>query len=216
MPTSERSTLLGCCETVDLAFGTVLYAQHEHYDHAYFPVTCFISLMASVSGHPPMEVGMIGREGMLGSSILLGVDRAPSHAIVQGPGMALRLGTDALRDLLPDSPVLAGSLKRSCYRSLVQVVQTAACTRFHPVEARLARWLLLTHDRAQADEFHLTHQFLADMLGVQRSAVTIASGVLKSGRLIEYSRGRINILDRAGLEAAACECYAAARFAIAD
>lgn len=205
--------MLNCCEPVELAFGTVLYRQHERYEHAHFPVTAFISLMASVGGHPPMEVGMVGREGMLGTSMLLGVDLAPNHAVVQAQGMALRIGTTALRDLLPDNPILVGSLRRGCYRSMVQ---TAACTRFHPVEARLARWLLMTHDRAQADEFHLTHQLLADMLGVQRSAVTIASGTLKSDRLIEYSRGRINVLDRAGLEAASCECYAAERFPIAD
>lgn len=159
---------------------------------------------------------MIGHEGMLGVSLLLAVDLAPQHAVVQGTGMSLGIPVAALKELLPHNPELLRSLQRYCFRLMSQVSQTTVCTRFHMVEARLARWLLMSHDRAHADQFHLTHQFLADMLGVQRSAVTIAAGALKQSRLIEYARGKISILDRAGLEALACECYAAERFTISS
>ncbi|MEX2489709.1 MAG: Crp/Fnr family transcriptional regulator [Pseudomonadales bacterium] len=216
LPLTERNALQNYCVPVELAFGDVLCTQHERYTHAYFPSTAIISLMASVKGHPPMELGMIGHEGMLGVSLLLAVDLAPQRAIVQGPGTALQITKRGLRDLLPDSPVLHKSLQRYFFRLMTQTLQTTVCTCFHLVDARLVRWLLMTHDRAHADDFHLTHQFLADMLGVQRSAVTIASGILKDHGLIEYSRGKITILDRAGLEAAACDCYAAERFTIAD
>jgi CRP-like cAMP-binding protein len=209
LPRSERKALMRHCTPVDLAFGEVLCTQHGRYTHAYFPSTACISLTATVAGHPSMALGMIGHEGMLGVSLVLALDLAPYKAVVQGPGTALRITKRMLHGVLSDSPVLLKSMQRYLFRLRSQVAQTAVCTRFHVVEARLARWLLMTDDRTQADHFHLTHQFLADMLGVQRSAVTIASGVLKRGRLISYSRGTISILDRTGLEAAACECYAA-------
>lgn len=215
LPALERDALLDHCTQVSLAFGDVLCEQHDRYTHAYFPLTAIISLMASVKGHPPMEMGMVGHEGMLGATLLLQVELAPQVAIVQGPGVALRIGIDDLREVLSESPTLRRYLQRYLFRLLVAVGQTTVCTRFHQVDARLARWLLMTHDRAHADHFRLTHQFLADMLGVQRSAVTIASGGLKHSGLIAYSRGRISVLDRRGLEAAACECYSAERFSIA-
>lgn len=215
LPPSERERLLANCAPVELLFGDVICTQHEPYLYAHFPLTAAISLVASIKGHPAMEMGMIGHEGMLGTSVLLDVDLAPQDAIVQGPGTSLRITGSDLRDVLIDSPVLKRSLQRYFYRLMTQVTQTTVCTRFHLVEARLARWLLMTHDRAHSDHFHLTHQVLADMLGVQRSAVTIASGTFKQGRLIDYSRGKISILDRAGLEAVACECYSAERFTIA-
>lgn len=216
LPDAERTVLLERCALVELAFDDVLCRQSEPCLYAYFPLTAFISLLASTRGHPPMEVGMIGHEGMLGASLLLGVDLAPHLASVQGPGTALRIDGEALLRVLPRNPVLLQCMQRYYFRLILQVTQTTVCTRFHRVEARLARWLLMSHDRAHADHFHLTHQFLADMLGVQRSAVTIASVAFRRGGLIEYSRGRIDILDRAGLEALACECYAADRGAIPD
>ncbi|MDZ7685355.1 MAG: Crp/Fnr family transcriptional regulator [Gammaproteobacteria bacterium] len=210
LPQAERESLLYNCADVELNFGDRLCSQHEPYSYAYFPLTAIISLMASVEGHPPMEVSIIGHEGMLGVTLLLASDLAPQHAIVQGSGMALRISVSDLCEALVESPVLRHSMRRYCFGLMAELGQTTVCTRFHQVEARLARWLLMTHDRAHADHFYLTHEFLSDMLGVQRSAVTIASGVLKQGKLIGYSRGRISILDRAGLEAVACECYMAA------
>jgi hypothetical protein len=146
---------------------------------------------------------------MLGVTLVLGVTAAPLRGVVQGEGDALRLSASALHAELRRSPSLTKTLNGYLYVLMAQLTQTAGCTRFHEIDARLSRWLLMTHDRAHADHFHLTHQFLADMLGVQRSAVTIAAGSLQERGLIRYTRGEITILDRKGLEGTACECYAA-------
>lgn len=209
MPVRERKRVIALCEPVDLEFGNVLCEADAAYQYVYFPLNSFISLVAEVSDHPQMEMGLIGNEGMLGATLLLGVDRAPLRAVVQGPGTALRMPASVLREQLAESPRLTRTLSQFLYVLLAQLSQTAACTRFHEVEARLARWLLMTHDRAHANNFHLTHQYLANMLGVQRSAVTIAAGALQRRRYIHYTRGEINILSRLGLETASCECYSA-------
>jgi hypothetical protein len=154
-------------------------------------------------------MGLIGNEGMLGVTLVLGVATAPLRGVVQGEGDALRLSAVDLHAELRRSPSLTKTLNGYLYVLMAQLTQTAGCTRFHEINARLSRWLLMTHDRAHADHFHLTHQFLADMLGVQRSAVTIAAGGLQDRGLIHYTRGEITILDRPGLEGTSCECYAA-------
>jgi CRP-like cAMP-binding protein len=209
LPLKERKRVIALCEPTQLVFGAVLCEADQPYQEVYFPLDGFISLVSEVSGHPQMEMGLIGSEGMLGATLLLGVDDAPLRAVVQGPGTALRMRVADLRRLLVESPKLVVTVSRYLYVLLAQLSQTAVCTRFHEIEARLARWLLMTHDRAHADHFHLTHQYLADMLGVQRSAVTIAAGTLQRRKLIHYTRGEISILSRPGLEAASCECYAA-------
>lgn len=207
LPRKERHRVLTCGELVELDFGTTLCEPDQRYRHVYFPLTGFISLVAEVRGHQPLEIGMIGNEGMLGASLALGLEAAPLRGVVQGSGSALRMTVPHLRRELDDSPRLLRTLNRYLYVFMVQLSQTIVCTRFHEVEERLVRWLLLTHDRAHADHFHLTHQFLADMLGVRRSAVTIAAGSLQKRGLIRYARGKINVLSRKGLEAASCECY---------
>lgn len=207
LPRKMRSKILKCCKPVDLVFGSVLCKSDKPFPHVYFPLTGFISLVAPMDDHPPLEMGLIGNEGMLGVTLVLGVNTAPLHAVVQGSGTALQMTTLQFQRELRDNPSLRHTLKRYLYVLMAQLSQSAACTRFHEVEARLARWLLMTHDRAHADHFHLTHQFLADMLGVQRSAVTIAAGSMQKKKLIRYVRGDIRILDRRGLEAASCECY---------
>jgi len=209
LPPTQRVAFRKRCEVVDLVFGSVLCARKDDIHHVYFPLAGFISLVITVTGHPPMELGLIGNEGMLGSTLLLDIDSAPLHAVVQGSGTALRMGAAQFRAELVNSAALRRILSRYLYVSLAQLAQTAACTQFHDIEARLARWLLMTHDRAHADHFHLTHQFLANMLGVRRSGVTIAARRLHRKALIRYSRGEIVVMDRAGLEAAACECYQA-------
>jgi CRP-like cAMP-binding protein len=209
LPRSERDRLLTHCKTVDLSFGAILCRPDQPFDHVYLPLTAFISLVASVSGHPPLEMGMIGSEGMLGATMALGVDSAPLQGVVQGPGTALRMTAPQFRRELRECPQLYRMLGRYLYVLMAQLSQTAACTRFHEVESRLARWLLMTHDRAHSDRFHLTHVFLAGMLGVRRSGITIAAGALQQRGLIHYSRGDIDIIDRGGLEAASCECYGA-------
>ncbi len=213
LPAKDRKRFLGRCERVDLVFGEILCESDQPFEHVYFPLSGFVSLVATVGKHQPLEMGLIGSEGMLGVTLMLGVEAAPLRGVVQGSGTALRMTAAQLRRQLRHSPALTRRLNRYLYVLMAQLSQTAACTRFHEIEPRLARWLLMTHDRAHADHFHLTHEFLADMLGVQRSAVTIAAGGLQRRKLISYSRGEIRVLDRKGLESASCECY---RSVIAD
>ncbi len=208
LPRKDRNAFSARCEAVELVFGTVLCEPDELYRHVYFPHTGFISLVASVDHHPPLEMGLIGNEGMLGVTLVLGVNSAPMRGVVQGSGTALRMTVAQFRRELSDIPALAQTLGRYLYVLMAQLSQTAVCTNFHDLESRLARWLLMTHDRAHADRFHLTQSFLADMLGVQRSAVTIAAGEFQRKSLIRYSRGEISVLSRKGLEALACQCYA--------
>jgi len=211
LPRAERARLLARCDLVDLRFGTVLCEPDRPLRHAWFPLTGFVSLLVPMAGHPPLEMGLIGNEGMLGASLVLGIGTARLRGEVQGDGTALRITTPHLKLELKRSAALRHTLSRFLFVKIAQLAQSAACTSFHEVEARLARWLLMSHDRAHADHFHLTHQFLADMLGVRRSAVTIAAGALQDRKLISYSRGTIKVLDRAGLEGASCLCYDASR-----
>jgi CRP-like cAMP-binding protein len=209
LPLRERNKILKRCESVELIFGTTLCDPGKAFQHVYFPCTGFISLVTTVEGHPPLEIGLIGNEGMLGVTMVLGVNTVPLQGIVQGAGSALRMTTKQFLYSLRDCPKFLPVLKRYLYVFIGQLSQTTACTHFHEVEARLGRWLLLAHDRAHVDHFHFTHQILANALGVQRSAVTIAAGMLQKRKLIRYIRGDIRILNRKGLEAASCECYQA-------
>jgi hypothetical protein len=209
LPQAERNRMLADCERVELEFGSTLCEPGKPFKHVYFPLTASVSLVETVGGHLPLEVGMVGNEGMLGVTLVLGVDTARQRGVVQGPGYALRMSASDLKTRLRNSPLLQRTLNRYLYVLVAQISQIAACTCFHEVEARLARWLLMTHDRAHADHFYLTHALLADTLGVRRSAVTISAGVLQKKKLIHYRRGEISILDREGLEAVTCECYGA-------
>jgi len=209
LPHKARNRILERCEPVSLTFGTILCEPDQRLLYVYFPLTGFISLVASVGGHPPLEMGLIGNEGMLGVTLVLGVDSAWLRGVVQGSGTALRISAPKFLLELRKSHALRATLNRYLFVLFAQLSQTAACTRFHEIKARLARWLLLTHDRSQANSFHLTHQYLADMLGVQRSAITIAAGALQKKKLIRYTRGKIDVLNRRGLEAESCECYEA-------
>lgn len=209
LPSGEHQRLLAGCEQVELAFAQILSEPGERIRHVYFPIGSFISLTKPLSDPASLEVGLVGDEGMVGISLILEVEISPLHAVVQGEGPALRMDVGIFRRELAKSPVLERKLKRYAYVTIDQIAQTAACARYHVVEARLARWLLMTQDRAHSDTFHVTHVFLAYMLGVRRVGVTRAATALQNRKLISYTRGNVTILDRGGLKSAACECYAA-------
>ncbi len=211
LPGSEQRRMLAGCETVELAFADVLYTPGKRLTHVYFPTRSFISLVMPVDNSAALEVGLVGNEGMFGIPLALGVDVSPVRAVVQGAGSALRMDAAFFCLELERSQALQGGINRYVFVQLSQLAQTAACTRFHVVEARLARWLLMTQDRAHADTFHITHEFLAFMLGVRRVGITKAATSLQKRKLIDYRRGSITVLDRRGLKAASCACYKADR-----
>jgi CRP-like cAMP-binding protein len=215
LPRADRERLIGMAEAVPLVLSEVLCEPGRPTRHVYFPTSGFISLITLVAESPGLEVGMVGREGMLGVHLVLGVANAPLRALVQGHGAAWRVGAAAFRGELARSPALRRGLDKYLYVLMMQMTHSAACLRYHLIGPRLARWLLMSQDRALADSFSVTQEFLAYMLGVRRVGVTVAAGALQRAGLIEYHRGQITVLDRPGLESAACGCYAADREAYA-
>jgi PAS domain S-box-containing protein len=207
LPRKDYRGLLAGLKPVTLTCGEVLHEPGEPIRHVYFPNDCLVSLLTTVEDRHSLEVGLVGREGMVGISVALGMDVASVRALVQGTGTAMRMDAARFRKELRNSLPLQGEMHRFIHAKLAQARQTAACNRFHVVEARLARWLLMTHDRVRSDQFPLTQAFLADLLGVRRVGVSTAAGALQQRKLISYTRGKIRILDRKGLEAASCGCY---------
>ena len=207
LPPQELARLLPGLDQVKVDVGAVLCEPGERLRHIYFPHDCLISLMAVAEGRMTLEVGLVGREGMLGATVALGHDTNQIRAVVQRSGSASRIEADRLRAEFARNPVLQRVLYRYTDALLAQAIQIAVCSRYHVLEARLARSLLVTRDRLQSDKFHLTHEFLAHALGVRRVGVTKAASALQQQGLINYSRGNIEILDPEGLAAAACTCY---------
>ena len=216
LPRNDRLRLLAICEPVPLVFADVLCECGKPTRHVYFPTEGSISLVTLIDGKPVVEVGTVGREGMLGAQLVLGVVTTPLHALVQGAGAAWRIRASAFRRELARSPALQRSLNRYLYVLMAQLATSAACLRFHQTGPRLARRLLMSQDRADSDSFRVTQEFLGNMLGVRRVSISKAAGALQRSGLIEYHRGDFTVLDRSGLEAAACSCYTTNRKTYAD
>lgn len=216
LPRKDRTQLLAACEHVELALSKILCESGNPTRHVYFPTEGFVSLMGLNNGSPDLEIGMVGREGMLGAQVALGVATTPLRARVQGAGRAWRIGTADFRTELTRSAALRRNVDRYIYVLMAQMVTSAACPRFHQIGPRLARCLLMSQDRAHDNNFQVTQEVLAYRLGVRRVGITAAAGVLQNDGLIEYRRGDLTVLDRRGLEAAACSCYARDQKAYAE
>ena len=207
VPRKACQRMLAGLDPVELNYGQVLYEPNGPIRYVYFPIDCLVSLLTAVDKIRTLEVGMVGNEGMVGMPMALGIGVSAVRALVQGSGTAARMTAARFRTEFKNNMPLQRALFRYNHLLMAQISQTAACNRFHEAEPRLARWLLMTSDRLHADEFLLTHEFLAHMLGVRREGVTNAASALHRKKLIEYRRGNIKILDRKRLEAAACTCY---------
>jgi CRP-like cAMP-binding protein len=207
LPKKEYQRLLTELEQVTLPFNEILYEPGQRIRYVYFPNDAIVSLLAEVATNSTLEVGMVGNEGLTGICVFLGVDESRNRAVVQGAGTAMRMKAAALRREASHIGPLHRLLQRYAHSLLTQVSQSAACNRFHMVDARLARWLLMTSDRLGGERFRLTQEFMSNMLGVRREGVTVAASALQKNDLISYSRGVLNILDRAGLKAVSCQCY---------
>lgn len=207
LPPEERRLLASVLEPVPLTFRQVLQEVDKPVEHLWFPRSGIGSVLSDMADGASVEVATVGREGMCGLPIVLGASQSSQLVFVQIPGEGERLSAADFLRLRDRLPVFNRLLLRYALAFLTQIAQGSACNRLHPVETRCARWLLQTHDRVGADRFSLTHEFLAQMLGVTRPSVTIAAGILQKAGLILYTRGVVQVLDRERLEAAACECY---------
>ncbi|UEM07722.1 Crp/Fnr family transcriptional regulator (plasmid) [Skermanella rosea] len=207
LPPADFEHLANFLTPVSLPLKQVLLEADEPIEAAYFVETGMVSNLAYLVNGDAIEVGLTGSEGVVGTPLILGVDTAPAGAVVQMEGTALRLGAAALRQALDGSEALRTRLLRYVQALYTQMSQTAVCNGSHSLEERLARWLLMAHDRAEGDQFPMTHEFMAMMLGVRRAGVTVTAGTLKQAGLISYTNGSMTILDRPNLESASCECY---------
>jgi CRP-like cAMP-binding protein len=205
----DRLHFIAGSDEVDLVPSEVLCEPGDRMRHVYFPTDGFVSLVAAIDSSSHLEVGLVGSEGMVGTPLVLGVATSPVQARVQGAGSSLRMDAATFRRELAQCPALQDTLDRYLYVRMTQLANAVACNRFHLVESRLARRLLMTQDRARSNGFHITHEFLAPILGVRRVGVTKAAISLQRLGLISYSRGDITILDRSGLMSASCGCYLA-------
>jgi CRP-like cAMP-binding protein len=207
MPTTELARLAPDLELVDLGMKALIYDAHQPLTHVYFPLDCVISMVAALEGGTLIEVATVGAEGVAGLPAFLGAISSPHQAFCLVPGRALRLDIDAMQRFFLDDGALHGLMHRYTQAVMVFLAQNVACNRLHTTAVRCARWLAQTHDRVGRDTFPLTQEFLGEMLGVRRATVSLSAQILQEAGLIRYSRGQITVLDRAGLHAAACDCY---------
>lgn len=207
LPKGDYKILSPMLEHVPLVYNETIYEAGKLIRHIYFPASGIISLLSGVSENSTIEVGIVGNEGMAGLPVYLGVQTSSTRALVQGSGSALRMGTSDFLKFSARSSKLQALMLRYMHSLFTQVSQSAACNRFHPIDERLARWLMMTRDRVGSSEFQITQEFLSNMLGVRREAVNKAAGLLQERGLVSYLRGNMKIIDRKGLERAACTCY---------
>lgn len=205
----DYDTLMKDATIVQWKFGKRLVRQDEPIKAVYFPLTAMISLLVTTDDQPRMEMATIGKEGVVGASELIQAQGSMGLNLVQIPGAAVRIGADAFRKVIVRCLPVERLIHQHLYALMRQILQGAACNRLHSMEERCARWLLMTHDRANEDTFPLTQEFLSHMLGVRRATVNVATGMLKKAGFIRYVRGKITVIDRPGLESASCECYQA-------
>jgi len=204
---AEISRLAPHLSPLPLAVGKTLQAPDEEITHAYFVESGLASVVIELANGNTVETGITGKEGIVGIPVLLGTKSMPSRTFIQIAGAGFKIKAERLREEFERSGTLRKQINSYIQANLVQTAQTAACNRLHDIAERLARWLLMCHDRMESDTFSITHEFLGHMLGTPRSTVTLAAGILHKDGLLDYSRGRVLIRDRKGLEKAACECY---------
>jgi CRP-like cAMP-binding protein len=207
LPPKDYRRLRALLEPMELRFGQILYEPDAPIRHVYFPQDSLISLLTAVDRRRTLEVGMVGSEGMTGMPFVLGMGISGVRALVQGAGTALCIASEPFRVEFDRNRPLQQVLFRYMYALMAQISQTAACNRFHDAKERLARWLLMTRERVKSDDFALTQEFLAHMLGLRREGITEAASALKRRKLISYHRGQIRVLDVKGLKASSCSCY---------
>jgi CRP-like cAMP-binding protein len=207
IPEAEYGLLRSHLKAVDLPHHTSLHEPNEKLEFAYFLNAGLVSLIVVTKGGKTVEVGLVGIEGVVGTPAVVGLNRSPHRAVVQITGKGFRIKTEALRDVLESAPNLRMLLNRFAVIQGMQAAQTAACNRLHGIEQRLSRWLLIMQDRLDSGVLPITHDFLASMLGTDRPTVSLAAGLLQRRELIECTRGAVRLLNRKGLEDAACECY---------
>lgn len=209
LETADYDALMAEAEIVPLKFRKKLHFQDQPVDAVYFPLTCMVSLLVTNDGTPKMEMATVGNEGVAGASEVLQIQPAMGLNLIQIPGLAVMIKADAFRKIIAGRPLMQKAINQHLYALMRQILFGAACNRMHSMEERCARWLLMTHDRAGMDTFPLTQEFLSHMLGVRRATVNVATGMLKKAGFVRYVRGKITVIDRAGLESAACGCYQA-------
>jgi len=207
LPKKLQEHLIAKSECVELVLSNIICTVDEAIDYIYFPADGFISIVQSIDEHPPLEVGMIGREGALGTEIILGLKTNPFGAIVQGGGSAWRIKAKDFLVEIKDNPELKGIIDSYLAVRINQLGLSAACEHFHEIGPRLAKWLLMSQDRAKSPTFLMTHEFISLMLGVRRVGVTTAAADFRRRGLIEYHRGEMKVLNRTALKAEACSCY---------
>lgn len=207
LPDKDFQNLLANSERIELSYGSEIYKVGAIIRHVYFPESGIVSLLSAVDGNQTLEVGIVGSEGMVGIPVFLGAKISHNIAHVQGQGWALRIKAEDFLKECEKSDKLQQVVKRFVQSLMAQTAQSAACNRYHPVEARMARWLLMTKDRMKTGVFKITQEFLSNMVGVRREAVNIAAKSLHAGGLISYSRGQLLILDVKGLKDVSCSCY---------